>query len=273
MQDTNIFIFCQEIPKVYPKSPEYKLVSLEKISEPCELEKICLSDCDDPVLKMEHAYSEGARIHAIWKNYELPKYVGTAHYRRYLEFFDKLPDLDEIFSTHDAIFPKFDVRWDSVKDNYEGCHNIDDLMLCMEVIDEEFPDFSESAKEVLADKYLAICNIFVTTREMFCQWCKFVFGVLDSYNWKMGFKTDLDVCNHVVNNMDKYIDGKGGLPNSATFYQARIHAFLMERLSTIFFHKMAKNPYHCDIILTEVKHNFEKEYFKLYEGENIGDNN
>ena len=101
---------------------------------------------------------------------------------------------------------------------------------------------------------------------MFFKWCDFVFGVLDEYNRRMGFHTDLDVYNHVVNNMDKYVEGKGGLPNSSTAYQSRIQAFLMERLTTIFFKQNIKNPYHEDIVLTEVHFDFEKTYFCQYEG-------
>lgn len=264
MQDANIFIFSQNVPKIYPKNKEYKLVSLEKIDEPCEIDKITLCDCNDEILKMEHAYSEGARLHALWKTMDMPKYVGTAHYRRYFEFFDNLPNFDDVFSEHDAIIQQFDVGWKSIRENYAGCHNIKDLDMCISIINEKYPEFSSAAEDVLNGVYLVPCNIFVLTRDMFNRWCEFVFGVLDEYNNRMGFKTDLDVCNHVVNHMDEYVL-KGGLPNSATYYQTRIHAFLMERISTIFFKKASKNPYLCDVVLTESHFEFEKTYFKQYE--------
>ena len=265
MQDVDIFIFGEEIPKIYPKSPEYKLVSMNKIEEPCEIEKICLSEWDGYPSKMEHAYSEGARIYYISQNYPLKKYVGTAHYRRYFKFFDKVPDLDEIFKTHDAIFQNFDIGWPSIEANYRACHCIDDLELCVKIIKENFPEFASAADEVLAGKYFVPCNIFILERDMFIKWRNFVFEVLHVYNCRMGFMTDLDVTNYVVNHMDKYVDGKGGLPNSSTSYQSRIHAFLMERLTTIFFKKTIRNPYYEDIVLTETHFDFEKTYFCQYE--------
>ena len=265
MNNIDIFVFSQGVPKVYPKSDEYKLVSVGEIEEPCEIQKIDVGKYDDPLLKMEHAYSEGARIHALWKNYPLKKYVGTAHYRRYFDFFDKVPDMDIIFSTHDAIYQSFDIGWPSIRDNYAGCHNIDDLNLCVEIIKEKWPDYAGAADYVMGSKYFVPCNIFVLTREMFCKWCEFVFGVLDEYNERMGFKTDLDVCNHVVNNMDRYVEGKGGPPNNNTSYQSRIHAFLMERISSIFFRQSIKNPYYSNILLTETHFDFEKTYFYQYE--------
>ena len=268
MKETDIFIFSQDIPDIYPKSEEYKLVSIEKLDKPCDIPKICLSDepyCNDELLKMEHSYSECARIHAIWKYYPLQKYVGTAHYRRYFEFFDKCPNLDEIFSVHDVMFQPFDIRWPSIKENYDGCHNIDDLLRCVKIIKRDYPDFSSAADEVLNTKFFVPCNVFLTTREMFCQWCEFLFGVLGTFDKEMGFKNDIDVYNHVVNNMEKYCEDKGGAPNCLTTYQSRIQAFLSERISSIFFKKMAKNPYYCDMVLTKISYDFEKTYFKQYE--------
>lgn len=268
MENTDIFVFSQGVPKIYPKTPEYKLVSIENIEEPCDIEKVCLSAepyRNDELLKMEHSYSECARIHAIWKYYPLKKYVGTAHYRRYLKFFDNIPNLDEIFASHDVIFQKFDIGWPSVWDNYDACHNIEDLEHCVNIIKRDFPDFSEAADAVLSDRFMAACNVFLTTKEIFCQWCDFLFGVLSKYDEEMRFKTDLDVYNHVVNNLNKYTEGKGGPPNSLTTYQSRIQAFLSERISSIFFKKMVKNPYYCDMVITEINYDFEKTYFNQYE--------
>ena len=273
MQDASIFIFGEEVPKIYPRSPEYKLVSYKKIEEPCDIEKICVGDFYDYTLKMEHAYSEGARIHALLHSSLLKKYVGTAHYRRYFKFFDKLPDLDKIFKKHDAICQVFDIGWPSIEANYKACHNIEDLNLCIDIIKEKYPKYSESADFVMKHDFFIPCNIFILKKEMFCKWADFVYGVLFEFNQRMGFSTDLDVYNHVVNNMDKYVEGKGGLPNSSTAYQSRIHAFLMERLTTIFFKENIKNPYHEDIVLTETHFNFEKTYFCQYEKQDISDNN
>ena len=273
MSDTDIFIFTESIPNVYPKSDEYKLVTLKPLDSPCDIENIIVGNYSDPILEMEHAYSECARIHALWKNYPIKKYIGLNHYRRYFDFFDKVPNLDEIFSKHDVIYPKFNLGWPLIEANYAGCHNIEDLKKCVEIIEKYWPGYSDSAKYVMENGFIVPCNNFITTKEMFNSWCDFVFGVLDEYNKQMGFKTDLDVYNHVVNNMDKYVEGKGGLPNSSTAYQSRIHAFLSERLSTIFFHYNALSPYNIDIVLTETHFDFEKTYFKQYEKQDISDNN
>ena len=274
MQDINIYIFGEEVPKIYPRSPEYKLVSYNKIKEPCDIEKICVKDFDDDILKMEHAYSEGARIHALWKAgyHKKTKYIGTAHYRRYFEFFDKVPNLDEIFEEHDAMYELFDLGWPSIERNYIACHNIKDLEMCIDIINTKFPEYAEAAEVSMVNMDFVPCNIFILKSEMFDEWCKFVFGVLDEYNKIMGFKTDLDVTNYVVNHMDDYVNLKGGPPNNDTSYQSRIQSFLIERLSSIFFKKNIHNPYYEHIVMTETHFEFEKTYFCQYEKKDNSDN-
>lgn len=271
-ENLDIFVFSHKDFDVWPNNPVYKLVSLDKIETNIPWEQIICDVDKDPLLKMEHAYSEGARIHYLWKNYPLKEYVGTAHYRRYFDFFDNVPNMDEIFKEYDAICSDFDLGWPSIKENYKACHCEKDLNMCIDIIKEDFPEFYSSAIESIYGNNFIPCNIFVLRKETFFQWCEFVFGVLDRYNERMGFKTDLDVCNYVVNNMDIYCDKKGGI-NAQTFYQTRIHAFLMERLSTIFFHSKIKNPYYENIVLTEVHEDFEKTYFNQYEKKDISNIN
>jgi hypothetical protein len=103
--------------------------------------------------------------------------------------------------------------------------------------------------------------VFVLTKEMFNDWCEFMFGVLKIFDEIRGFKTDNDVLRYVTDNHEIYTDYKGGLPNSSPNYQARIEAFLSERLSTIFFNKNVQNPLMMDMILTEIRDEYEREYY------------
>ncbi len=65
------------------------------------------SDQNNELYPRRIGYSENSKIHYIWKNYRpLPRYVGFSHYRRYFDFRDNVPDMDEIFKVHDAILVK-----------------------------------------------------------------------------------------------------------------------------------------------------------------------
>lgn len=254
----DIFICTNKDFEPCPSNKAYKIVSTEDFEAKSGLEHIICDPNNDKLLCKEHAYSELARFHYVAKNYPLKDYVGTAHYRRYFEFFNNIPDLDEIFKTHDAILPHglsleiFDTN--SVYAQYAQNHNAKDLDLIVKIINLYYPEYFHSALEVLSGKLFYPCNIFVMKKEMFVSWCNFVFGVLNIFDVINNFSDDNDILRHVERHISDY-------HNVNAEYQSRIEAFLSERLSTIFMVKNIKKPYLQDIILTESHYDFEKVMF------------
>ena len=262
----DIFVFSHKTPKILPKHDAYKIVCIEEDANKIDgdFTKIICDKTKDNIFNLEHAYSEGSRMYYIWKNIPLKKYVGTAHYRRYFEFMENIPNLDELFETYDAILPNFYLGWPSIIKQYNNSHNIKDLNIILDIIEKYFPEYNTIAKKTVENSDFKPCNIFIMTSKMFNDYCCFIFGVLDKYNERMGFKTDLDVFNHVVNDIPHYCENKIGMLHSVN-YQARIHAFLLERISNIFYNKHIKNPYMVDLVLTEQNFDIETQFFKLYE--------
>lgn len=260
-ENLDIFIFTHRDFEKKPTNPCYKIVSIEDIEINSNLEHIVCDKSKENIFEKEHAYSELARIHYIWKNYPLKDYVGTAHYRRYFDFYNGIPNMDSIFSQYDAILPNFSLGWNNIYQNYSFCHSKYDIDLILEIICKYYPDYFGTAVETIAYDKFYPCNVFVLTKEMFNDWCEFMFGVLRIFDEIRGFKTDNDVLRYVTDNHEIYTDYKGGLPNSSPNYQARIEAFLSERLSTIFFNKNVKNPLMMDMILTEIRDEYEREYY------------
>jgi hypothetical protein len=159
--------------------------------------------------------------------------------------------------------PKFEL-WDTVENQYKLNHNIDDLNMIIDIIDEYYPEYSETAKKYIKSDNFIPCNIFIMKKEMFNNYCNFVFDILDKFNKRMGFTCDIDVFNWVVNHIEEYCGNRNGLLKSVP-YQARIQAFLMERISNIFYNKNFKNPYMVDLLLTEVHFEEERTIFNIYE--------
>ena len=258
-----IYVFADRYIKLYPTENVYKLVLLDDFKTDCTLDKIVCDRQKDDIFKMQHAYSEGAGIHYIWKNIELPDYIGTNHYRRYFDFWDKgIPDMKSIFEKHGAIIPScnFGDLTTTIKDHYTLSHNIKDLDLAIDIIKNKFPKYYDISLKQYNSILFYPCNIFIVEKNTFIEWCEFVFGVLDEYNNIMNFKTDLDVYHYVKDNSDLYI--KKYVPGNRIKYQTRIHAFLMEQLSTFFFcYKFEsgelKPPFIEDFFLTEIQYNWE----------------
>lgn len=259
----DLFIFTEGDIKICPTNPSYKLVSMNDFDTDSKLEKIICPIDSHPIMKMNHSYSEASRMKWLRDNYPLKEYVGTNHYRRFFEFFNDVPDMDEIFKEHDAILPNFNLGFPSERIHYTQIHNIDDLNLVLDIVKSNFNSYYDKAMDALDKDFFIPCNMFVMKRKNYLELCDFVFSVLGEYDRIMGFKTDLDVYNHVVNNMDKYIDNHGGL-SSRTTYQSRIQAFLSERLSFIYYINTFKNPLYMDMVLTEVHESFEEKWFKQY---------
>jgi hypothetical protein len=262
----DIFVFTHKTPKIVPNNEAFKLVCLEDDAKNVvtDKEKIICYKHNENIFDLEHAYSEGTRMHYIWKNVPLKKYVGTAHYRRYFKFMENIPNLDDLFETYDAILPSFYLGWPSIKSQYNNSHNVEDLENMMEIIKIHYPEYYDIAIKTMDNNDFKPCNIFIMKSEMFNEYCKFIFGVFDKFNEKYGFKKDLDVFNWVINRLDLYTKDKHGMLYSAN-YQARIHAFLMERLSNVFYNKNIKNPYLVELVLTEQNFDIETQFFNLYE--------
>ena len=263
-ENLDIFVFAHCDFDKKPENPCYKIVSIEDFDIQSSLEHIICCASKDSIFSKEHGYSELARIHYIWKQQHLKDYVGTAHYRRYFEFYNEIPNIDEIFKEHDAILPNFELWGENIYSNYSACHAKKDLVQVLDIICKYYPDYFQCAIDTITSNKFYPCNIFILRKEMFNQWCEFVFGVLEKFDEINGFSTDEDIFMHVIMNHEIYTDNKVE-PNSRPYYQARIEAFLSERLSTIFLNKNVMNPYMCDMILTEVHDEYELEYFKYKE--------
>ena len=253
----SIFVLSHKETLSLPKGDFYKPLLLNDINVE-----------QDSLFNLRHSYSEGAGIHYVWKNAELPEYIGFCHYRRFFDFNFKIDNIDAVFEQYDAILPNFNLGWPSVYDQYNNSHNINDFLHVIDIIKKKYPEYYESAKFVSGHDLLYPCNMFVIRREMFNKYCQFVFGVLETFDKEMGFNSDLDVYNHVVNNISLY-SKEGANPTQYTYYQARIQAFLMERLSTIFFNKEIKNPMLLDILITELKYKDDNVWFKYQDNKNI----
>ena len=72
-------------------------------------------------------FSELTAIYYIWKNYDIKEWIGFCHYRRFFEFLDNVPDLNEM--DVDVVLPQHFEFEQSVYDQYANCANKEDLDL------------------------------------------------------------------------------------------------------------------------------------------------
>ena len=200
----DIFICAHKDFVEYPKNDVYKIIhGQEKINIPLTQiqEKI---DKDNPLRNKQQLYGEGSRIYHIWKNEQLKDYVGICHYSRFFDFYDHIPQMNEIFKEYDIVLPK-PLYVGNVYQQYGMCHNIADLNLIFEIIKCKYPQYTNSAIKTLNSPILFGGNMFIMKKEDFIDYCTFIFSILEEFD-KIRIFTDMaNVEKYIKSNSDKYL--------------------------------------------------------------------
>lgn len=231
----DIFICAHKSFDIYPKNPVYKVIYGENNSVKTNLKHYVEKNDKDSLYKINFAYAEGSRIYWIWKHVPLKEYIGINHYRTYFEFFDKVPNISEIFRTHDVVLTKPENFSLSTMEQYKMCHNVKDLMTVQKIIEDYYPDYINDINETMSRQWMYPRNMFIMRKADFLKYCEFVFGVMKKFDEIMNFHTDEDVHNYVNAHASEY-------SNVTLNYQSRIEGFLIERLTNVFIHHQFKNP-------------------------------
>lgn len=163
-------------------------------------------------------YAELTAIYWAWKNLNAD-YVGLNHYRRYfvkkVKFFSnsekfkyilKYDDFKNLLNDYPVLLPKKRNYWIVSKYyQYKKSHNISDLELCREIIEKLYPDYLIYFDKSMRKKKGHICNMFIMKRELFNEYCQWLFSILFE--------------------MEKRID-----ISTYTGYQMRVFGYIAERL-------------------------------------------
>ena len=118
----------------------------------------------------------------------------------------------------------------SVGQNYDLCHNVDDLILCGQVMKETHPHLVPWFENVINGRMFIPYNMGVMPTSQFKDYFTFLITVLSKFMEKINVKTYEDMLERVKLN-GKY----KGHQDDRVEYQARIPSFLAERLSTLYW--------------------------------------
>ena len=228
-------------------NPAYKILCDNKTQLTLNYDlEIIETNKDNILYPKSRGYSEGSKIYPIWKSYKegsiSSKYVGLFHYRRVFPFKNDIPNLDEIFKNYDAIVKNQDKMQISVYKQFDDYHIIHFLDECIDIIKEKYPEYYDDAKKMFTKKSISFCNIFIAKKEDFIKWGEFVFGVLLELDRKYNLNTDDDIKNLIINE-SKNITKKLNID-----YQARLEAFLMERIGFVFYEHHWKKMYEFPVV-------------------------
>lgn len=247
MKKTEMFVITHK--KLFLKIPRgYNIIGVGKYGR--ESTPYILNDAvGDNISKKNSNYCELTAIYWIWKNYELPDYIGICHYRRYFveglfSKIYKIEKIEKIMQKYDTILPH------KVKEEPDiwgyFCNSISgyekDLISLEKLIKEEYNDYYDSFEKVMHSKSCSFCNMAVMKKKDFCDYCSWLFECLEKY--------------------EKYVDLTG-----YTKQQQRIYGFMSEFLLNVWLLKNDKKiKYVNSMLFTESKlKNFLKKIkIKIY---------
>lgn len=148
-------------------------------------------------------YCELRTQYFVWKNKDYhADYVGFFHYRRYLDLnrsakkepyhIEKEPDytlyteknLAYIPEMFDVVTPIAEYMGISVLTRYKYSkgHDIDDLMLLAEIINDEFPKYARALKQYFEGEYEYFGNMYIMRLDLFTDYCDWLFRVLEIFD-------------------------------------------------------------------------------------------
>ncbi|WP_018687241.1 DUF4422 domain-containing protein [Ahrensia kielensis] len=172
-------------------------------------------DTGDNISHLNSAFCELTGIYWAWKNDHISKYIGFMHYRRFLDFYTCIQRanttlhgvmvdcIDEDFAgtygltderisvllnDFDAIIPKaIDVTqlgFSSLRHQYKynPNHHIKDFDATGKIIEELYPQDSVHFENMSKGATLYACNIFIFERNLFEEYCDWVFPILFRLN-------------------------------------------------------------------------------------------
>lgn len=171
------------------------------------LENMIGDDTGDNISELNRSYNELTSLYWAWKNYgELgnPDYIGLMHYRRHFVLNEgeikvyEIPDMnsEHYFETlnyspekllkelEDCDFACHLGKVDGIYKHYLANHRAEDMELALRILKKKFPKYSKPASEYMAQDVGNFCNMFIFPKEMFFEYCEFIFGILEEFRKK-----------------------------------------------------------------------------------------
>ena len=209
----------------------------------CKLSDMIGDDTGENISSKNQNYAELTAMYWIWKNSKAD-YKGLFHYRRFLnfkdnekffeendaDFMDKIGNKEEykvVIEDNDLMLPKIYHfhEYMTIYEQYDFAHNIKDLNIALEILDEKYPKMTEHTKHIVHNyRKMYTCNLFVAKKEIYDDAMQWLFDIL------FELEKRIDVSTYDEQNK-------------------RVFGFLSERLLTIYFTYLIENQ---DVKYTEL---------------------
>lgn len=182
--------------------------------------------------------NECTGLYWMWKHTK-SDYIGLVHYRRYfinnkLEYDNKkildLSQIKSILNEYDIILPEYVFFncsvYEHLKMSIEEQAFIEGYKIVKELVDDKQPEYREAFNYVFEGNAMFPCNMFITRRDIFNQYCEWLFSII------------IDAASSI--NVDNY-----------SAFSKRVIGFFAERLFTVWLVKQPLKIKQLPIWFTE----------------------
>lgn len=153
-------------------------------------------------------YCELTGLYWLWKNVSCD-IVGICHYRRFFVKEEQILEkeyIEGVLKKYSMIIPDSRCSEEgSMERHYAARHDIEDLLLCGEIIKEKYPEYTMAFQVAMKSNLISMGNMWITRKEIFDAYCAWLFDILFEAEKRIDF-TKYDA------------------------YQGRVMGFLSERL-------------------------------------------
>ncbi len=138
-------------------------------------------DTGENISDLNPLYGELTGLYWIWQNEQEADVIGICHYRRYFlneaGGFMTQAEYEEALSDCDVLVSDFLSSGGSNRENFGKAHNIADMDAMGEAILKLYPADYPAFQKVMADDKSCYGNLMVTTRELFNEYCEWLFTI------------------------------------------------------------------------------------------------
>lgn len=168
------------------------------------LENMIGDDTGDNISGLNRSYNELTGLYWAWKNYDElgdPDFIGLMHYRRHFVLNEgeikvyEIPGMypehyfDELNYSPEKLLKELENcdfvchlgRVDGIYKHYLANHRMEDIELALAIMREKFPQYSKAARKYMKQDVGNFCNMFIFPKEMFFEYCEFIFGILEEF--------------------------------------------------------------------------------------------
>ena len=193
-------------------------------------------------------FAETTCLYWVWKHHKPCKYVLFTQYRRRFDI-HTVEELDIMFKQHNVVAVLPLCLRQTLREQYEICHNRFDLLYVKGIIQTLYPEYMDSWNKYIENgHHLFYSNGIIMKAKDFDTYCEWLFTILFEFKKIRGFEKIEDVTNAVEESIELHSTPKTngyGLPEGAVAYQSQICGFLSERLLTLYLLHNYQNKIGC----------------------------